>query len=248
MLKTDYGNFMRLDAKRLNALYVNITDTTSVKTFSTAVTIGYGSASFSSAVTMASSVSVTGKMMLNTTVYNNIYLGCAMLRSTGSTAYILKDLSTAHATILGNQAIQFDGTTSQSAGFSVMLPKDYKAGTLLTPYIVYGSTSSTSSTQAFVMGLCYTMTTKAQASTAFAKAVSQEITLMGSSAAYENYTTYFSDIGSTNLVTGSLINGALYRNSTVATNTYTTMVYVYGLGFLYQTDGFGSTYNTITGK
>jgi hypothetical protein len=186
-----------------------------------------------------------GSIVLNTTWYNNIWLGVDRLQTTAVASYALISVSTVAATA-GEQAVFLSGAATEIATFSVSLPKDYKAGSQITPYISYSCTSATGSTGDIVFGLAW-HEINSSPTTALAGSTNQQITVNGSTAILAVNTTYFAAMGTTSLKAGSVISGCLYRESTTTTSVALDAV-VYGLGFLYQIDGMGSTYNTVWGK
>jgi len=247
----EYGDFQRLDTKALNVGTFGGTTSLSI---AGAITMS-GAVTMSSQVTISSSCTITGKLTLGSTVYNTVWLGVGSLMSTDVALYKLTDISTAHASIIGTQGIYLDGAASKSLGFSFQLPKDYKEGTPITPFVTYCTSGTSGGSSNFItLGLAMT-SIPASPSTVVVGLCTEQINTICSLSTFGTNTTYFSATGSTfgaggssALTSGSVITGCIFRNATIAADDFTLDCIIYGVGVLYQTDGFGSTYNTAFDK
>jgi len=188
-----------------------------------------------------------GDIALTSTWYNTIWVGANQLFTTAVASKALCNVSTALATI-GSIGVFLDGAASEIATFDIELPKDYKAGTDILPYISFATTTSTGSTGVATIGLAYA-SVHSSPTTAIVNLTSQEIVVNGSTEVLSKQSTYFAAVTGTDFKAGSIINGCIYRNATAALSTGLVVdLVVHGIGFLYQVDGMGSTYNTIFGK
>lgn len=183
-----------------------------------------------------------GEISLTSTWYNTIYVGANQLFTTDVASKELTDKSTAIATV-GTIGCFLDGTASQMAGFNFILPKDYKEGTDILPYVNYCTTTTTDASNTIMLGLAYNAV-NAVPTTTIVGHTNEVIEVNGSTTVLSVNTTYFTAITGTDFVAGTQIKGAVFRNATASTDTAGGDLVVYGVGFIYELDGMGSTYNT----
>jgi len=190
----------------------------------------------------------SAKVSLTSTWYNTIYVGANALFTTAVASKAIVNASTYISTV-GTIGCFLDAAASEMATFDIILPKDYKEGTNILPYINYCTTSSTcaADSEIAMVGLAY-QTVNAVPTTTIVGPTHEVIEVTGSTGVNTVCTTYFSAITGTDFVAGSQIHGAVFRNATASTDTVTVDFVVLGLGFLYEVDGFGSTYKTELDK
>jgi hypothetical protein len=186
------------------------------------------------------------KVDLSSTWYQNLWIPAVAMHTTATASKEITSVSTAVATV-GQVGIFLDASASELAAFSFVLPKDYKEGTDLLPYVCYTSTTSTFAAGIIAFGLSY-QAIHATPTTAIVNLATQMIYTNGSTDVLGINTTYFAAITGTNYKAGSIVNGCIFRNATATTDNFAGDAVVYGIGFLYEVDGMGSTYKTIFAK
>lgn len=180
----------------------------------------------------------TGKVNLTSTIYNSVSLGVGhFYASTGGGSLTMFLNSTGTASTSGVAGWALDATAMEWIYFGISMPTDYKEGTSITPYIHYLTTGSTGSAQSVAMALTYAWTNQ---DGLVATPTQSNLTLTPGTA-FTVYTTNFTALSSTSAEVGSHLMGCLVRNSTAAADSYTADLYVTGMDFYYQVDGFGSS-------
>lgn len=187
---------------------------------------------------------------LTSTHYKYIDIGVGSFYNGSTTIATLNNIlaSTANSTA-GIQGWLFDKDVMEVLNFSFTMPTDYKEGTSITPYILWGTTSSTGSTdggasaQQYVRwGLGYYNVNLDSTSTS-ALAGPTELYVDGSPSTtiLEVKADAATAISDTGVEVNSKWNCYIYRNATASTDSFEKDAVLYGITFKYQIDDIGST-------
>lgn len=189
----------------------------------------------------------TSKLVFPSTLYSCISKSFAEIltdTSTNATRGLIIASTGALSSTGGAGALFFDPSVCEWGRFSFYMPTDYKEGSNITPYIDWGTTSSTGSTQFVAWALHYCWDNIGSTSPASASFVN--ISSSCTTSILTMKTTSFTAMTGTGKNVGSLVNGTILRNSSGSTATtglddFSADALLFGLRFYYEKDNVGST-------
>jgi len=138
----------------------------------------------------------------------------------------------------GLQTYLFDSTAQESLYFATTLPRGYREGSAITPYVNWCSTTTSSGSVKFEVIYSWANVGSAMAAS----------TLTAADTITASYTPKASSLGSISGAgrqIGSVLIGRLSRLSSDVSDTYSYDVGVFALEFRYQRDADGSRRETI---
>lgn len=192
-----------------------------------------------------------GKIYLKTTYYKSIFINVGGFHtsyaSTNSTIGLISASPSSNIASIDTGMWFLTTGATAALRFNFQMPSDWQEGSTIYPYIFWASTGSSASSAYATVGMVYTFKDLGTSASSYATLATSLQLVPDGSTAFTVHTTNFAAITSTCSI-GSIFNGGIYINTTIANSTYEGGIGLQGLAFAYKVDTLGTTYSNVVDK